>query len=260
VIEPGDILTSPLLADQPGLRHGFFTRRGGVSGGVYAGLNVGLGSRDDPAAVRENRARAAAAFGQPPASLTTCYQVHSAVAVTADAPWGDTRREGDAVVTARAGVMCGALSADCAPVLLFDPVARIVGAAHAGWRGALGGIVAATVARMGELGADPARIVAVVGPCIGPDSYEVGADFREAFAAQAPEASSFFRPAEATGKQMFDLPGFVLDRLGRAGVVRAEWIGRDTYAEDGAFFSNRRAVHRGEGDYGRLLSAIMLEP
>jgi copper oxidase (laccase) domain-containing protein len=242
VIEPGDILTSPLLADQPGLRHGFFTRRGGVSGGVYAGLNVGLGSRDDPAAVRENRARAAAAFGQPPASLTTCYQVHSAVAVTADAPWGDTRREGDAVVTARAGVMCGALSADCAPVLLF------------------GGIVAATVARMGELGADPARIVAVVGPCIGPDSYEVGADFREAFAAQAPEASSFFRPAEATGKQMFDLPGFVLDRLGRAGVVRAEWIGRDTYAEDGAFFSNRRAVHRGEGDYGRLLSAIMLEP
>jgi YfiH family protein len=265
VIEAADIVTSPLLEGLDGVRHGFFTRRGGSSGGLYASLNVGIGSRDDPAAVRANRAAAAAAFGQPLEALTTCYQVHSATAVVAEAPWGDgsggdARREGDAVATSRPGVMCGALSADCAPVLLVDPVARVVGAAHAGWRGALGGIVGATVARMGELGATPDRMVAVVGPCIGPQSYEVGAEFRDTFMATAPEAEVLFRPAEAAGKQMFDLPGFVLDRLRRAGIEQVAWIGRDTYAEQDAFFSNRRAVHRGEGDYGRLLSAIMLEP
>ena len=253
-------LISPLLAGCAGVRHGFFTRTGGVSHGLYASLNVGLGSRDEPDAVRTNRERAAVAFGRPPESLTTCYQIHSPDAVIAEAPWGDVRREADAVATAVPGVMCAALSADCAPVLLVDPRARVVAAAHAGWRGALAGVVQSTVARMVELGAVPDCIRAVVGPCIAPQSYEVGEDFRAAFEAGAPEAMACFGPALVEGKHLFDLPGFVLDRLRRAGVAQAEWIGRDTYVEEDLFFSNRRAVHRGEGDYGRLLSAIMLEP
>lgn len=253
-------LTAPLLEGAPGVRHGFFTRRGGVSQGIYASLNVGRGSRDDPTAVAVNRARAAAAFGQPVARLATCYQVHSARAVTAAGAWGDERHEADGVATAAPGLICGALAADCAPILLADAEARVVAAAHAGWRGALGGVVQATVETMTTLGAEPARTLAVVGPCIGPQSYEVGLDFHATFMADAPEAERFFRPGAAVDKRLFDLPGFVIDRLRRAGVGHAEWIGRDTYVEDDLFFSNRRAVHRGEGDYGRLLSAIMLEP
>ncbi len=253
-----ELLTSPLLSTATGVRHGFFTRRGGVSEGVYAGLNVGRGSRDDPAAVEENRRRAAAAFGLPAEALLTAYQVHSAEAVEAAAFANGAHPKADAVVSAAPGEMCGALSADCAPVLLADPQARVVAAAHAGWRGALGGIVAATVEAMVSAGADCRRVVAAVGPCIGPASYEVGEDFRDAFHTGAPWAAARFAPAAASGKLMFDLPGFVLDQLARVGVERAEWIGRDTYAEPDLFFSNRRAVHRGEGDYGRLLSAVAL--
>ncbi len=252
------VVTSPLLERLPGVRHAFFTRRGGVSSGLYADLNVGRGSRDDPAAVAQNRARASAHFGQPVDRLLGCYQVHSAKALIADAPWGDARHEVDGVATAIPGLVCSALSADCAPILFADPQARVVAAAHAGWRGALGGIVDATVAKMVELGAEPARITAVVGPCIGPESYEVAEDFLQAFMDQAPEADRFFSPGATSAKRQFDLPGFVLDCLERAGVGETAWVRRDTCAEEDVFFSNRRAFHRGEGDYGRLLSAIML--
>jgi YfiH family protein len=253
------MLTSPLLDALPGVRHAFFTRRGGVSTGVYRSLNVGVGSKDAPGHVAENRARAAAVFEVSLPHLLTCYQVHSAIAVTADAPW-TARPEADAVATSTAGLVCGALAADCAPVLLADVEARVVAAAHAGWRGALGGIVESAVEAMAGLGARRERILAAIGPCIGPSSYEVGLDFLEAFQAKASGSEAFFRPGERPDKRLFDLPGFVLERLQRAGVAQAEWIGRDTYAQDADFFSNRRAVHRQEPDYGRLLSAIMLKP
>jgi YfiH family protein len=253
------VLTSDLLGRAPGVRHAFFTRRGGVSEGVYASLNLGAGSRDDPAAVKENRARAAAHFGAAPDHLLTCYQIHSAVAVVAEGPWAD-RPEADAVVSGAPGLVLGALAADCAPVLLADPEARVVGAAHAGWRGALGGVIEAAIEKMAGLGARPERMLAAVGPCIGQGSYEVGLEFLEAFTGKARGAEAFFAPGRAADKRQFDLPGFVLSRLADAGVGKAEWIGRDTYAEPDLFFSNRRAVHRGETDYGRLLSAITLEP
>jgi YfiH family protein len=251
------VLTSPLL-ELAGVRHAFFTRQGGVSEGIYAGLNVGLGSNDDPAAVRENRRRAAAWFGQ--AELVTCYQVHSATAVAADGPWPGGAPEADAVATATPGVVCGALAADCAPVLLADAEARVVAAAHAGWKGALGGVVEAAVRRMEALGARRARLRAAVGPCIGPTSYEVGLEFLERFEAADPAHARFFAAGASPGKRLFDLPGFVLSRLEAAGVAACEWIGRDTCAEAELFFSNRRAFKAAEPDYGRLLSAIMLEP
>ncbi len=253
------VIHSERLAALKGVRHAFFTRRGGVSTGIYASLNVGVGSRDDPEAVRENRALAAGAFGAGPDSLLTAYQVHSAAAVIADHPWSE-RPKADAVVTSTPGLVCGALAADCAPVLLADPQARIVAAVHAGWRGALGGVIEAAIAQMTGLGADPGRMTAAVGPCIGPASYEVGLDFLEAFRAGSRGSDRFFRPGARPDKRLFDLPGFVLDRLAGAGVDDAEWVGRDTCSEEADFFSNRRAVHRGDSDYGRLLSAIMLEP
>ena len=251
-------LRSPLLASLPGLRHAFFTRRGGVSQGLYRALNVGVGSGDDPAAVKRNRERASAWFGAEPGALATAYQVHSAIALIASAPWPLPPR-GDAVVSARPGLICGALAADCAPVLIADPDARVVAAAHAGWRGALGGVIASTVEAMIGLGADPSRMVAAVGPCIGPKSYEVGLDFLTAFTREDAVSERFFSPGAAADKCQFDLPAFVLHRLRQAGVTRAEWIGRDTCAEPELFFSNRRAFKAGEPDYGRLLSAIVLE-
>jgi YfiH family protein len=250
-----DYLTSPLLDEVAGVRHAFFTRRGGVSQGVYDSLNVGIGSRDDPEAVRENRARAAAAFDAPPQALLTAYQIHSSVAAVA--PWAE-RPEADAVVTVTPGLVCGALSADCAPILFADGQARVVAAAHAGWKGALGGIVAATVEAMIAQGARRERIVAAVGPCIAQASYEVGADYEARFAAEAPGSERHFTPGRVPDKRQFDLPGFVLMRLQQAGITRAEWIGRDTCAEEDLFFSNRRGYLRGEPDYGRLLSAIAL--
>ena len=250
------VLTSPWL-DLPGVRHAFFTRQGGVSPGIYASLNVGLGSRDDPAAVRENRRRAAAHLGA--SDIVTCYQVHSALAVTAEGPWRADPPQADAVVTRTAGVVCGALAADCAPVLLADPQARVVAAAHAGWKGALAGVVEAAIAGMEKLGARRQDVRAAVGPCIGPASYEVGLEFLDRFGAADPAYEAFFAPADAATKRLFDLPGFVLDRLRASGVEACEWIGHDTCAEADLFFSNRRAFKQGEPDYGRLLSAIVLE-
>jgi YfiH family protein len=249
------VITSPLL-DLAGVRHAFFTRQGGVSDGIYASLNVGLGSKDDPAAVAENRRRCAAHFGAE--AVVTAYQVHSPTALVADGPWPAGPPEADAVVSATSGVVCGALAADCAPVLLADPEARVVAAAHAGWKGALTGVVEAAVARMESLGARRERIRAAVGPCIGPESYEVGVEFLERFTHFDRAYGRFFRPGASADKRLFDLQGFVLGRLEAAGVARAEWVARDTCAEEAWFFSNRRAFKQGEPDYGRLLSAIML--
>jgi len=253
-----EALLSPLLTAQTGIRHAFFTRRGGVSQGVYASLNLGPGSNDDAADVQENRRRAANYFAVQPARLLTGYQIHSARTMTVESPWQDGPPEGDAIATATPGIACGALAADCAPVLIADAEAGVVAAAHAGWKGALGGVVASAVAAMTALGARPERMTAAVGPCIGPESYEVGLEFLDRFVAEAPGAARFFRAGAAADKRLFDLPGFVLDRLSQAGVGASEWIGLDTYADADRFYSNRRALHRGEADYGRLLSAIML--
>lgn len=250
-------VTSPLLSAIPGLRHAFFTRDGGASEGLYAGLNVGVGSGDDPEHVRENRARAARHLGQAPEALLTCYQIHSPTAVVANARFGD-RPQGDAVVTAVPGLICGVLTADCGPVLLVDPVARVAAAAHAGWKGALTGVVANTVEAMRGLGARPDRMVAALGPCIGPDSYEVGLEFRATFLEQDADFERFFHPGKSEDKRLFDLPAFVLYQLVQAGIEACEWVGRDTLAEPDLFYSNRRGVLRGEPDYGRLLSAVVL--
>ena len=248
------VLTSPLL-DLPGIRHAFFTRQGGVSQGLYASLNVGVGSDDDASAVRENRDRAAAHLG---GELVTAYQVHSATVFAADGPWPAGPPQGDGVATATTGVVCGALAADCAPILLADAEARVVAAAHAGWKGALTGVAEAAVARMEALGARRERIVAAIGPCIGPASYEVGLEYVARFTHFDPAYARFFSAGETPDKRQFDLPAFVLARLQAAGIAACEWIGRDTCAEPDLFFSNRRAFKLGEPDYGRLLSAITL--
>lgn len=250
-----DPITHPLLT-AAGVAHGFFTRAGGSSTGLYEGLNTGVGSKDDPAAVTENRRRVAEAMGADLDHLNGCYQIHSAVARVAEGPWRSDRPEGDAVVTAEPGVLCSVLTADCAPVLLADPETRIVAAVHAGWKGALGGVVHSAVAAMEALGAEPRRMLAVVGPCIAPDSYEVGADFQERFAHHDPGSDRFFHPGDTPDKRRFDLPGFVLWRLQQAGVGQAVWTGHDTCADAARFYSNRRAFQRGEADFGRLISVI----
>lgn len=250
-------ITHPLL-ERAGVRHGFFTRAGGVSTGLYEGLNTGVGSNDDPAAVAENRRRVAAWFGRDADDLAACYQIHSAVCRVAEAGWRGDRPEGDAVVTAVPGVVCGVLTADCAPVLFADADAGVVGAAHAGWKGALGGIIHSTVASMQALGANPRRIVAVVGPTIAQASYEVGADYQERFEHHDPGSGRFFAPGEAPDKRLFDLPGFVLWRLEQAGVREGAWTGHDTRADAARFYSNRRAYLNGEADFGRMMSAISL--
>jgi len=250
-------ITHPLL-DRAGLRHGFFTREGGVSTGLYEGLNTGVGSNDDPAAVAENRRRIAKYLGGVPDDFAACYQIHSAVARVAEAGWKGERPEGDATVTAAPGVICAVLTADCAPILLADAEAGVIGAAHAGWKGALDGVVHSTVAAMQALGAEPRRMVAVVGPCIAQASYEVGADYQERFEHHDPGSGRFFASGLTADKRLFDLPGFVLWRLEQAGVGDAAWTGHDTRTDAERFYSNRRAYLNGEADFGRLMSAISL--
>ncbi|WP_293904016.1 peptidoglycan editing factor PgeF [Phenylobacterium sp.] len=249
------VLTSPLL-DLPGIRHAFFTRQGGVSQGIYASLNVGVGSSDDAAAVQENRRRAAAHLGA--TSLVTAYQIHSATVLAADGAWPADPPQADGVASATLGVVCGALAADCAPILLADPEARVVAAAHAGWKGALTGVAEAAIERMEKLGARRDRIVAAVGPCIGPASYEVGLEYLQRFTDVDRAYERFFSAGAGPDKRHFDLPAFVLARLQAAGIGACDWIGRDTRAEPDLFFSNRRAFKLAEPDYGRLLSAIVL--
>lgn len=252
-------LSASSLSAVDGVSHGFFTRQGGVSGGVYASLNCGPGSRDDAANVTENRARVAELLGAEPSRLITVFQKHSADAVVADRPWKDAKMpEADAIVTAKPGLAIGILTADCAPVLLCDGKARVIGAAHAGWRGALSGIVEATVKAMRKLGAKPERMTAVIGPTISQKAYEVGPDFVERFLANEPESSAFFITDEFSGEPHFDLPGYVGERLARSGVGSIADLGLCTYCEETRLFSYRRSQHHGEDDYGRQISAILL--
>jgi YfiH family protein len=241
-----------------GVRHGFFTRQGGVSSGIYASLNCGPGSRDQAANVAANRARVAELLGAEAGKLVTVFQKHSADAVAADGPWNGTPPEADAIVTKTPGLAIGILTADCAPILFCDGKAGVIGAAHAGWKGALGGIVEATVEAMRKLGAKPERIVAVVGPTISQDAYEVGPEFVARFAAEDPESAAFFITDEVSGEPHFDLPGYVVERLARAGVGSIADLGHCTYCEETRLFSYRRSQHHGEEDYGRQISAILL--
>ena len=244
---------------RPAIRHGFFTREGGVSGGVYASLNCGFGSRDDPAKVERNRAIAAARLGLGPERLVSCHQVHGTATITVERPWHRAANpRADGMVSAVPGIALGILAADCAPVLFADPTARIIGAAHGGWRGTLGGVMEATVAAMTALGAVQARIRAGIGPCIAQPSYEVGPEFRATFAAADPASAGFFVPAARPGRFLFDLPGCIADRLARLGLAAIERVPHDTAAEEALFFSYRRACLRGEPDYGRGLAAIAL--
>lgn len=241
-----------------GIRHGFFTRRGGVSKGIYGSLNCGLGSRDDAEAVRQNRTLVAETLGVPPDRLLTLYQIHSAAAVVVDKPWERGAAEADALVTSTPGLAIGALTADCAPVLFCDAQARVIAAAHAGWRGALSGIVEATLATMEELGAERDRTVAVIGPSISQRAYEVGADYMERFLAEEPGSEVFFVTDDSSGEPHFDLAGYVAERLSRAGVGTVSDLGLCTYCDETRLFSYRRSQHHGEEDYGRQISAIVL--
>lgn len=252
-------LASALLSAIPGLRHGFFSREGGVSDGIYASLNGGIGSKDDPDRVVENRRRMAAAMGVKPSHLLTAFQVHSPDVAVARAPWDmASRPRADAIVTRVEGLAIGVTAADCGPVLFVDPTARVIGAAHAGWKGALSGVLESTIGAMQELGAERARMVAAIGPLIRQPSYEVGEEFVERFVDAGAENARFFIPAPRSGHAMFDLGGFIRMRLERAGMLMIDDIGVDTYA-DPRFYSYRRSVHRGEADYGRHVHAIALE-
>ncbi len=248
------------LNDAPGIRHAFFTREGGTSDGIFASLNCGYGSGDAPEKVNENRARAMAQLDLAADRLVTCHQIHSPEVVVVETPW---RREdnpkADALVTKQRGVALGILTADCTPVLFADPGAGVIGAAHAGWRGALGGVLDSTVAAMAKLGADPARIRAGVGPCIAQRSYEVGAEFPAPFLAENPDNADLFAPARREGHYMFDLGSYVERRLRRLGILTIQRAPCDTVAEETRFFSYRRACLKGEKDYGRGLSAIVIE-
>ena len=240
-----------------GIPHGFLGRGGGASTGVVAGLNCGLGSADDPVAVIENRRRAAAAV-LPGAALVGVYQVHGTAVATVREPWPDADRpHADALVTDRPGVLLGILTADCAPVLFADRHAGVVGAAHAGWKGALAGVTDATVAAMEALGADRSRIAAAIGPCIARASYEVDDAFARRFTAVDPANERFFTDGRA-GHYRFDLEAYVAHRLAAAGIGHVQALGLDTYAQADRFYSFRRATHRGEADYGRQISVIGL--
>jgi polyphenol oxidase len=249
-----DVHRSALL---DGLPHGFLGRRGGVSEGVCAGLNVGWGSQDDPEAIAENRRRAVEAVA-PGARLVTVHQIHSAEAIVATAPWpDDARPPADAIVADRPGLALGILTADCTPILFADRAAGVIGAAHAGWKGTLAGVIETTVAAMERLGADRSRITAAVGPVIARKSYEVDDAFHRRFTETDPENNRFFTPGRE-GHFQFDLEACVLARLAAAGVQRAEALGLDTYSDPDRFYSYRRATHRSEPTYGRQISLIAL--
>lgn len=252
------MLGSSLLAAVPGLRHAFFTCEGGVSDGVYASLNGGPGSKDDPVRVAENRVRMAMQMGVAPEHFLTLHQVHSPDTVVATGPWNGSRPKADAIVTRMEGLSIGVTTADCGPILFVDPNARVVGAAHAGWKGALTGILESTVDAMEKLGADRGSIVAAIGPLIRQPSYEVGPEFVERFLDADAEYARLFLPGGRDGHAMFDLAGFIRLRLENAGILMIDDLGIDTYS-DPRCFSYRRSVHRNEPDYGRHVHAIALE-
>lgn len=258
--EQPEPITSHLLEESgagPAIRHGFFTRRGGVSEGIYRGLNVGLGSDDNRTHVTENRKRVTDWFGLAPHRLATAHQVHSSQPVVVDDSYDGERPEADAVVTATPGIAVGVLTADCGPVLFADPDKAVVAAAHAGWRGALDGIVENTIAAMERLGARRERIRACVGPCISGGNYEVGPEFVDRFRRRDDAFHIYFSPSPHGGHSLFDLQKFVLDRIAESG-VEAHLSGDCTYADEERFFSYRRTTHRSEPDYGRQISAISI--
>jgi YfiH family protein len=253
------MLQAPALSELTGVRHAFFTRDGGVSEGLYSTLNGGTGSNDAPAKVVENRTRMAAALGVAPDHFLTAYQIHSPDVVTIKRPWEPHQRpRADAIVTGTRGLGIGITTADCGPVLFADSKAGVIGAAHAGWRGAFTGVLEATVAAMEACGASRARIVAVLGPTIRQPNYEVGPEFVARFEEAHAENLRFFEPSLRAGHAMFDLPGFIVTRLSAAGIGRIEDVGCCTYADPTRFFSYRRSTHVREPDYGRHVNAIAL--
>ncbi len=254
-------VTCPVLSSLPGVRHGWFTREGGVSTGIYGSLNTGLGSADERERVLENRARIAEALGVARGMMVTCYQVHSPEVVHAIEPWDPADNpKADALVTDRPGLAIAVSSADCGPVLFADADAGVVGAAHSGWKGAFTGVLEATVEAMERLGARRERIAATVGPMISGAAYEVGPEFVARFRDAGEDVARWFRPSEAAGHAMFDLPAYIVHRLTRAGVGQVSDLALCTYADETRFFSYRRMTHRGEADYGRHLSGIVLDP
>jgi len=253
------MIQAPSLSASPNIRHAFFTREGGVSDGIYASLNGGIGSRDAPEKVRENRARMAQALGVAPTHFVTCYQIHSPDVIVATEPWTrENTPRADAIVTRTPGLAIGVSTADCGPILFADAQAGVVGATHAGWKGALTGVLEATVAAMEKLGAERGRIGAALGPIIRQPNYEVGAEFVERFTAADASNHRFFAPAARPGHAMFDLPGYIRSRLERAEIQGIEDLGLCTYADPARFFSYRRTTHRAEPDYGRHVNAIAL--
>ncbi|MGD1935227.1 MAG: peptidoglycan editing factor PgeF [Candidatus Phaeomarinobacter sp.] len=247
------------LEDLPGIRHGFYTRVGGVSSDIYKGLNCGPGSNDDPSAIELNRTRVAISMNVVPENLMSLYQVHSATAITVAEPWtSDARPQADGMATATPGIALGILTADCAPVLFADAKAKVIGAAHAGWRGAVAGVTEATLDQMETLGARRADIIAVVGPTISQANYEVGADLRKEVMEEADDNAHFFIPSDRDDHWRFDLEAYLLNHLKRAGVGTMAGLGECTYADEERFFSYRRTTHRGEADYGRQISCISL--
>jgi YfiH family protein len=253
------MLQAAILAPLANISHAFFTRSGGVSPGVYASLNGGVGSNDRPENVAENRARMAAILGVSPARLLTAYQIHSSDVVVAEEPWTrDTRPRADAIVTRVPRLAIGVSTADCGPLLLADGGARVIGAAHAGWRGALTGVIEATVAAMERLGADRKTMTAALGPTIGQPNYEVGPEFVERFLSADAANARFFAASQKSAHAMFDLAGYIGARVRRAGITQFEDLGLCTYAEPDRFFSYRRTTHNDETDYGRHISAIAL--
>ncbi len=253
------IVEAPELATLTGIRHAFFTREGGVSTGIYASLNGGTGSNDDREAVKANRRRMAAYLNVPPEHLLSLHQVHSPDCLIVDAPWPGERPKADAMATATPNLALAVASADCGPILFADTVAGVVGAAHSGWKGAFTGVIESTVRAMESLGSDRANIVAALGPTIGPHAYEVGQEFVTRFLESDEGYERFFRPAQREHHAFFDLPAFIGFRFEEAGIGRFVDLGLCTYSHEERFFSYRRSVHRGEPDYGRLISAIVLE-
>ncbi|MGE3363052.1 MAG: peptidoglycan editing factor PgeF [Rhizobiaceae bacterium] len=253
-------LRSPLLdtAASSGVRHGYFTRVGGVSDGLYAGLNTGTGSNDDPEHVAENRRRVASWMGVSPEALLSLHQVHSPDAIVVSEPYGLPRPMADGIVTNRPGLAICTSSADCGPVLFVDPDARVIGAAHAGWKGAFTGVLESTIEKMETLGAKRDHILAALGPSITQANYEVGFEFVERFMSAGPQNHIYFVPSERPNHAMFDLNRYTIDRLEKAG-VKAEALNRCTYAEENLFYSYRRSTHRNEPDYGRHVASIVLE-
>jgi hypothetical protein len=253
------IVTSPRLSELPGLRHAFFTCEGGVSEGLYQSLNGGLGSNDDPARVHENRRRMAQTLNVEPSHFLTVYQVHSPDVAIVSEPWStEERPHADALVTSTPGLAIGITAADCGPVLFADPTARVIGAAHAGWKGAFGGVIEATLQAMETLGAHRSDIRAAIGPLIRQPSYEVGAEFVDRFTATDAANARYFIPSSKADHSMFDLAGFIRARLDRAGIEAIDDVGIDTYANP-RFFSYRRSTHRAEPDYGRNIHALVLD-